>query len=387
VLAGGKLCQPKRREQLLGWGIQPLWLPAGEFGYIRDHLRDLLEDISVESIYETPARASRPSSHADPVVRPPAGPTRARPAPPPPAEPPSSQDIPIELVDAVKAARTRRVVFFLGAGAASDLLGNEFYERLADAEGISAFGRARADAAQHIVDLRKRSMLVAAIKGILETLRPSRTHRFLARLGKSVGGTAPPGSGPRLIIMTTNQDRGLEVAFEHEDRPYHLFVYQPHGDYEGLFLYRQPSGDVKVVRKPENIIEVGYPLPIIVKLNGGISWQPGVVPDTFSATNRDFYSLAARIPDALPACLLTELQQRSLLFLAHGLDAPDVEEIIRYRHAFAQERSWAVQWSRDPTCLGPDPNEVAYWRQLGLELLWQDVDEFIRIMEQPLPPR
>jgi hypothetical protein len=364
-----------RRDELLALGIQPLWFPPGEFGCIRDRLRDLLEDISVETLYEAPASVSRPP----PVTEDPLS----------SAVPASDQEIPAELLDAVKAVRSGHVVFFLGAGAASSLLGNEFYKRLAKAERVPEFGRARADTAQHIVDLRKRSTLVAGIRKLLDmhVQGPSRTHRFLARVGTPPRATPPPGGGGRLIVMTTNQDRGLEIAFDEVKRPYHLFVYQPHGEYEGLFLHRRPSGDVGVVRKPENIIDLGDAIPVIAKLNGGFGCAPGV-PDAFAATNRDFYFLAARIPDALPACLATALRERSLLFLAHGLNAPDVEEIIRYHHDHGQEPSWALQWSNNPAWSGPDPDELAYWKQLGLEILWEDVDVFVRRLEsQPGPPR
>ena len=121
-------------------------------------------------------------------------PTPVREDPPSPAEPPPNQEIPTELVDAVKAVRTGRVVFFLGAGAASGLLGNEFYKQLAKSHGVPEFGRARADAAQHIVDLRKRSTLVAGIRKEFSrrVCRPSRTHRFLARLGKCLSAVLLP---------------------------------------------------------------------------------------------------------------------------------------------------------------------------------------------------
>ena len=371
-----------RRDELLGLGIQPLWFPSGEFECIRDRLRELLEDISVEAVFERATPPPPPSRVAGAVgaqARPP-GTIEDAPAPPPP---PGQEG----LLDAVNAARARRVVFFLGAGAASGLLGKEFYAQLAKSEGIPPVGRATEDVAQHIIDLRKRSTLVAGIRKILadRVTQPSRTHRFLARLGTAPGRTVPPGIGGRLIILTTNQDQGLELAFEEQGFPYHLFVYQPHGEYEGLFLYRSLNGEVRVVRRPENIIELGDELPVIAKLNGGISFAHGV-PDTFAATSRDFYVLAARIPEALPACLVTAIRERSLLFLAHGLEAPDVEQIIRYHHHHGDGPSWAVQWSTNPACPGPDIGEAAYWKQLGLELLWEDVDVFIRRLEYASGP-
>ena len=185
-----------------------------------------------------------------------------------------------------------------------------------------------------------------------------------------------------LVVMTTNYDQGIETAFDEAGCTYHLFVYQAHGEFEGRFVYCTPTRAVRVVKRPENLLELGDGQPVIVKLNGGPAPAPEV-QDSFAVATRDYYFLATRIPQILPACLTPLLETRSLLFLGHGLNEPDVEEIIRYRHRHGGQ-SWALQYAADPSRTGPDPTVRQYWEELGVDLLWGDIDAFVGGLETAL---
>ena len=108
---------------------------------------------------------------------------------------------------------------------------------------------------------------------------------------------------------------------------------------------------------------------VIVKLNGGIDRQQRI-PESYTTTRLDYWTLAARIPAALPAILQHRLTADPLLFLGHGLAAPDIEAFVRFAHReHPGPRSWAVVLNRQ--------DGAEYWRQLGVEILDRPVNLYV----------
>ena len=123
---------------------------------------------------------------------------------------------------------------------------------------------------------------------------------------------------------------------------FHLLYYQGAGEYEGLFIHRSPGGALAQLTRPANILQLAESGSVIVKMNGGLAWDPGI-PESVLIARGDFERLAGRLPGPLPAFLIC-MRQRSLLFLGHGLAEPDVERLVRLSHGDAREtKSWAVQ--------------------------------------------
>ena len=287
---------------------------------------------------------------------------------------------PLALPPALRE-RLRRgtIIYFLGAAASGPLLGAEFYENIAHNNNVPEVFRSRSDIAQHLVDRNARSTLVSEIAHMLRTQfpQPSAVHRRFAELALRARGATRPV--PRLILMTTNYDAGLESAFEERGTPHHLFVYQPHDRFEGRFIHRTPSGELRVIVRPENLHELEDAEPVIVKMNGGPRLAASL-PDTFSVATRDFYRLAARVPSAFPAFLIAELATRSFLILSHGLKEPEVEEVIRFSCAQADAgRSWALKWR--PEASGPDEAARKYWEEIGVDFLWGPIDSCMAAIE------
>jgi hypothetical protein len=357
----------QREEMLARIGIRVLWYMPGQYAEVRALLRNLLEAISIETLKVHVA------VNAGATSLPPPAPVTA----PPPAHAPLG--LPPALRERI---RTGNVLYFLGAAASGELHGGEFYKTIARNNNVPEFVRSRSDIAQHIVDRNGRATLVSEIVEVMrrEYPKPSDTHRRFAALAIRVPQLWP--SAPRVVMMTTNYDGGLEMAFEERLVPHHLFVYQPHGDFEGRFVHRTPSGDLRVVVRPENLHELEGTEPVIIKLNGGMGFLPHV-PHAFAVATRDFYRLAAKIPSALPAFLIPEIAARSLLFLAHGLREPDVEELIRFRHGQQEGgRSWALKWR--PELSGPDPDVSRYWAQVGVDVIWGKIDACMSSIEQAI---
>jgi len=129
---------------------------------------------------------------------------------------------------------------------------------------------------------------------------------------------------------------------------------------------------VRVIFRPEHLIELEEVEPVIVKMNGGPRLTPSL-PDTFSVATRDFYRLAARVPSAFPAFLIGELVTRPFLIMAHGLREPDVEELIRFNCAQKNTgRSWALKYR--PQDRGPEEAARKYWEEIGVDFLWGPIE-------------
>ena len=67
------------------------------------------------------------------------------------------------------------------------------------------------------------------------------------------------------------------------------------------------------------------------------------IRECYATTRLDYWALAAGIPDVLPAVIRLKLSANPLLFLGHGLAAPDTEFVVRFAHKdHPGPRSWAV---------------------------------------------
>jgi hypothetical protein len=113
----------------------------------------------------------------------------------------------------------------------------------------------------------------------------------------------------------------------------------------------------------------------VVKLNGGFDRQDRI-PESYVTAQLDYWDLAARIPDVLPAAVQQTLLANPLLFLGHGLEAPDVESLVRFAHKdHPGPRSWAVVLKT---------SGIEYWQQCGVEILNHRVDTYVNELHERL---
>ncbi len=365
-----------RRKKLLDLGISPLWFPTGQFHLIESLLADLLEGMSVQELAPASATPSPP----------PTKPASALPSQPPAVRLP-------QLDTHFEHVRRRlfegRLLFFLGAGAhlGAFALGTPFYERLRRAFRCpEELGHERSAISEYIVDRHGRAQLWAAMREQLlpqPGTEPSLVLSFLAWLPSLLRGLGR-GDVASQWLVTTNQDCMLERAFEAAGEPFHLLYAQSHGEHEGRFLHVTPEQRVTVIQRPEHLRRLSD-ASVIVRLNGGVLHRHvGLLPESTSTTRRDFARLAARIPDALPQVLRQALEERSLLFLGHGLTELAVEELVR--HAAGPSRAWKSWAVQHPA------SRADYWASCGLEVLDADLHHYIpalhaRLAQSPPAPR
>lgn len=191
---------------------------------------------------------------------------------------------------------------------------------------------------------------------------PSRVYRFLADLPAYLRGRGRADACWQWIV-TTNYDTMLERVFQDAGEPFHLLYYQADGRDEGRFMHRTPDGAIRVIERPDNIQRFGGPAHVLVKLDGGVAWDPHL-HESVAFLPSDFYASAGRFPAVLPAALRAVLRDRALLVLGSSLREAHVERLIRWSlSGESAGTSWAVI--------------KRYWSGLGLQIVESDLEEFM----------
>jgi hypothetical protein len=358
-----------RDRQLRECGVAPLWYQVGRGAdhgvQLEELLQQIIERVSVKTIRPKPIDTSGAAEpeHATPLTLAPSSPLE-RDSTSPPVE---SNDHFDRVIGEIESGA---LIFFLGSAihTPTRLMAGEFYKRLSTLFNCEALDIDNFAVAQFIADRHGREVLDRQIHRVLEQadLIPRLTHQLFANWNR-YNAARPSRPLPYPTIITTNYDDILERSLDMSNVPYHLLTYQAYGPHQGLFYHRAPGGELRVIERPQNIttLEPGF---VIVKLNGGLDHREEI-PATFVSTRLDFWGLAARIPNVLPAVIQKQLQSRRLLFLGHGLAAQDVEALVRYTHLGRPAAgSWAVVLKDD---------HYEYWRQCGVEILRHDINAYV----------
>lgn len=355
-----------KEQQLRDIGVMPLWYEASNAAEHQAAVQLLLEEV-VERIS---VRNLAPRSGAPTPL-----PTVASAAPGPPMQRApmllqgmsASPEMDRHFSRIVNLVHAGRLSFFLGSAVhwPTKLMAKHFYRELALTFECEALADERAAVTQHIVDRHGRETLDAEIDKLLERsqLQPRNTHELFAawpRLRQASGESLPwPW------VFTTNYDDVLEQVLRADGVPHHIFVYHADGEWRGRFGHRKPDGSLRIIERPDNLLTL-EPGLVIVKLNGGV--VPGLARG-YVSTTVDYFQLAARIPDVLPAVMWRRLRDCPLLFLGHGLSEPDVESLVRHAHREQRGvRSWAVVLNK---------TGIDYWRQCGVDIIDQAVDDYV----------
>ena len=353
----------EQERHLRQCGILPLWYTADspeEHRFEVEHLlEEIIDRISVQTIQE-PA-GERPT----PVIKP-----QTRESSPP-----------IKTLDAhfdrvVRLIGHGRVTFFLGSAihAPTKLMATEFYEELARIFECEALAEERFAVAQYIADRHGREELYSEIRKLFTVNRlvPREVHELFLAWGHFKNHMKEPVPYP--TIITTNYDDVLERCFDEAGLPYHLLSYQAWGEHRGLFYHRCDRGGLRIIERPQNIRRFSDAF-ILVKLNGGYD-RRGQIPESYVTTQLDYWDLATRIPEVLPVAVQESLLANPLLFLGHGMEAPDVESLVRFAHRdHAGPRSWSIVLKE---------TGIEYWRQCGVEILYHRVGDYLNALHDRL---
>lgn len=355
----------KKERHLRTCGVLPLWYNAESSeehaSQVEKLVASIVERISVQTISGPSAEKHKRSIIAAIPIQPSVPPMRKLNA---------------HFDRVVRLIEDGRLTFFLGSAihGSSPMTAKEFYEELARIFECEALREERFAVAQYIADRHGRENLYAEIRKLFARapLVPQVTHELFAAWREFKTHT-----GERLpfpMVITTNYDDVLERRLADAGLPYHLLSYQADGPHQGLFYHRSPNNGLRIIERPRNIRKFSDAF-LVVKLNGGLDRQRRI-PESYSTTRLDYWDLAARIPEVLPAAVQEKLLANPLLFLGHGLAAPDIESLVRFAHRdHPGPRSWAVVLKK---------NGIEYWQQCGVEILSKPVNLYVNKLRERL---
>jgi hypothetical protein len=357
----------KKERQLGELGVLPIWYHPAAGGHakaVEASLAQIVERISVQTLRPAGRFHPRPAALPDVPLSPPAA---------------DAADFESRLRRIVRLTEEGQLTFFLGSAIYSptSFMAAAFYADLARLFACEALRIDHFAVAQYIADRHGREQLYGEIRRSMRqtVFTPRSTHALFANWRSYQDGSGKPLPYP--LILTTNYDDAFEDAIDRAGLPYHLLTYQASGPHRGLFYHQDLNDGLRILERPQNIhrFDPGF---VIVKLNGGVD-RRGRIPETFVTTRLDFWDLASRIPEVLPAAIKQKIADNPLLFLGHGMQATNIESLVRFAHKnHPGQRSWAVVLGLKDT--------VEYWQQCGVEIIPQDINQFVDRLRLKLAP-
>lgn len=277
-----------------------------------------------------------------------------------------------------------RVVPFLGAGvnlvgregdftAGKELpSGSELARYLAD---YFAYPEQGAD----LVRVSQYASVVGGMAPLYEKLHevfggeygPTALHRFLAEVPAHL---RKHGAPKYQVVITTNYDDALEVAFNEVEEEYDLVKYIADGPDQGRFIHRTPNGEARIVERPNEYTELSPDKrTVIVKIHGAVD-RDDAQRDSYVITEDHYidYLANTNITELIPLKLLETLRASHFLFLGYSLSDWNLRVILNRIWGDKQLRneSWAVQKN-------PDWMARKAWPRRGVEILDVDLGEYI----------
>ena len=361
---------PKRRNELDRYGISPLWFLPGDFDGIGRILKDLVHESSTQLIWRNVTRsAAWPSVTVRKGIHAAAAATA----------PSVSREAKRLIKRMAPRIANGEVVLFLGAGIHLGRLptAHRLYSQLGKNYGIGKEQAYGADVAQYVIDREGRDRAWEVMKKLLSVpVKPSVVCDFLAEL-PAVLRSHGNKDAHHQCLLTTNYDTVLEEAFASRNERFHLFSYQADGQYVGRFAHRDLAGSIRIVQRPQNVLSLSEPANVIVKVDGGMSWDPKI-PETVAIAPLEFSVVSGQLPGAFPALVQQALRTRTLLILGSSLHDPHIQRIVRWSAGGARAiKTFAV--------LKPiRPAAAKYWPAAGVELLECDLADFIPALRSEL---
>ncbi len=113
---------------------------------------------------------------------------------------------------------------------------------------------------------------------------PTPVHRLLAGLPAFTRAQAQGRPCFFPLIVTTNYDRALELAFLEAGEEFDLLTYIADGDNTGRFRHTRPDGESEVILSPNSYAGLRCDQrPVIAKIHGAVS-RGGAQDDSFVIT-------------------------------------------------------------------------------------------------------
>lgn len=210
---------------------------------------------------------------------------------------------------------------------------------------------------------------------------PTDLHRFFARLP---GTLRAKGYSPsQWVIVTTNYDDMLELAFREAGEPYDVVTYIADGRDRGRFRHEPPGAPPVVIENPNTytglLIDPATGQPrtlwtVILKIHGAVD-RSDPKRDSYVITEDhyiDYLTQTSDVSGLLPVPLPARLRESHYLFLGYGLRDWNLRVILRriWRDQSLSYASWAIDVRRQLL-------EERFWQERGVEIINASLEEYI----------
>jgi len=211
---------------------------------------------------------------------------------------------------------------------------------------------------------------------------PTCLHRFLADLPSAMRAKGLlPVKYP--LIVTTNYDDVLEVAFKKAGEPYDLVYYETKGEELGKFWHRPPNGDPQLIEIPNEYDGLSLDRrTIILKIHGAVTRDELTGDrDSYVITEDHYidYMLNTEVNALLPIPLPEKLKRSHYLFLGYALKDWNLRVILR--------RIWkgqALKWSSWAVKSNIDAIDDRFWRYRNVDIITADLQKYIAALNRCL---
>jgi hypothetical protein len=196
---------------------------------------------------------------------------------------------------------------------------------------------------------------------------PTRVHEFFASLPRRLAamrGKESPASFP--LIVTTNYDDLLELAFDRADEPYDVVWYIADGEARGKFWHRPYGGEPRQIDHPEEYDDINLAQrAVILKIHGAVD-RLVHERDSYVITEDHYidYLTKTELKQLVPVELVAKLMTSRFLFLGYSMQDWNLRVILHriWGRSPLTYPSWAIQ-------LKPSKIDEKFWEKRDVEVL------------------
>jgi hypothetical protein len=193
---------------------------------------------------------------------------------------------------------------------------------------------------------------------------PTTVHDALAALPGKLRSKGAKRATP--LIITTNYDDALERAFAIAKEPLDVLWYVADGPNRGKFYHAAPEGDLRLVERPDEYIDVNPAnRTVLLKMHGAVD-RSSPDRDSYVITEDHYIDYLARgaADSIFPVHIAERFADSHLLFLGYALRDWNLRVLLY--HIWSEKPrpivSWAVQ--KDP-----EEFDQEYWGRRGIKIL------------------
>jgi hypothetical protein len=208
--------------------------------------------------------------------------------------------------------------------------------------------------------------------------RPNKLHRFVAEMPEHLRRRSQRVCGQ--LVLTTNYDDMLEVAFSEAGEPVDVVVYERTRD-RHRFAHIRPDGERVGIDDPARYRDFALEeRSVILKIHGYMDREDSE-RDTFVVTEDHYinYLAGESVRGLIPAYLMRRIRESDLLFLGYSLRDWNLRVILHqiWAEQGISTGGWAIQ-------LHPSEIDRRFWARQRIEILELALEAWVDSMREQL---